>query len=293
MAKILFGAEVTAEMNVRLGKKAAGLRARGIIPKLAIIRCGEKPSDLSYERGVEQRAELIGTAVQKFLLPESVSKEELMAVIRTVNRDHSIHGCLLFRPLPIHLRGEQDAICNSLDVKKDVDCMTDLSNSGVFTGKRIGFAPCTPQACMEILDYYQIDCKGKHVVVIGRSLVVGKPVAMMLMARHATVTVCHTKTVNLAETARRADILVSSAGALNSLTRDFVHPGQIVIDVSVNWDENKPNSRGGLGAIAGDAVYSEVEPIVAAITPVPGGVGGVTASVLVGHVIEAAEASLI
>ena len=168
--------------------------------------------------------------------------------------------------------------------------MTDLSNAGVFEGRAdLGFAPCTPAACMEILDYYGIDCKGKNAVVIGRSLVVGKPAAMMLMGKNATVTVCHTKTVNTAEICRSADILVSAAGVLNSLTKDFVRPGQIVIDVSINWDENKPNARGTLGAIAGDAVFAEVEPIVAAITPVPGGVGSVTTSVLMKHVIEAAE----
>ena len=142
---------------------------------------------------------------------------------------------------------------------------------------------------MEILDYYGIDCKGKSAVVIGRSLVVGKPAAMMLMGKNATVTVCHTKTVNTAEVARGADILISSAGVLGSLTKDYVRPGQVVIDVSINWDPEKVNSKGGKGAIAGDAVFHEVEPIVAAITPVPGGVGSVTTSVLMKHVVEAAE----
>ena len=170
--------------------------------------------------------------------------------------------------------------------------MTDLSNAGVFTGKKLGFAPCTPQACMEILDYYGIDCKGKNAVVIGRSLVVGKPAAMMLMAKNATVTVCHTKTVDVAGIARKADILVSAAGVLNSLTKDYVSENQIVIDVSINWDPEKVNAKGGKGAIAGDAVFSEVEPIVGAITPVPGGVGSVTTSVLIGHLVEAAARTL-
>ena len=140
--------------------------------------------------------------------------------------------------------------------------------------------------------YYGIDCKGKNAVVIGRSLVVGKPAAMMLMAKNATVTVCHTKTVDVAGIARKADILVSAAGVLNSLTKDYVSEGQIVIDVSINWDPEKINAKGGKGAIAGDAVYAEVEPIVGAITPVPGGVGSVTTSVLIGHVVEAAERTL-
>lgn len=169
--------------------------------------------------------------------------------------------------------------------------MTDLSNAGVFMGKKLGFAPCTPQACMEILDYYGIDCTGKKAVVIGRSLVVGKPAAMMLLGKNATVTVCHTKTKNVEEVAREADILVSAAGVLKSLTKDYVRPGQIVIDVSMNWDPDKVTSK-GKGGMAGDAVFAEVEPIVEAITPVPGGVGAVTTSVLIGHVVEAAERTL-
>ena len=292
MAKLLLGKEVTAAMNERLQVRVAVLKEKGVTPKLAIVRCGANPSDLSYEKGAESRAALIGVEVEKFLLPEDVTKEALLAQIDAINANDSIHGCLMFRPLPKHLKADQDEICNRLAAEKDVDCMTDLSNAGVFTGKKLGFAPCTPQACMEILDYYGIDCQGRNAVVIGRSLVVGKPAAMMLMAKNATVTVCHTKTVDTAAIAREADILISAAGVLNSLTKDYVRPGQVVIDVSINWDENKPNAKGGKGGIAGDAVYDEVEPIVAAITPVPGGVGSVTTSVLIGHVVEAAERKL-
>jgi len=172
-----------------------------------------------------------------------------------------------------------------LDPRKDVDGMTDISNAGVFMGKSVGFAPCTPAACMEILNHYGIDCTGKKAVVIGRSLVVGKPAAMMLMGKNATVTVCHTRTKDVAAEAREADILISAAGVLKSLTKEFVRPGQIVVDVSINWDEEK-------GGIAGDAVFEEIEPIVDAITPVPGGVGAVTTSVLIGHVVEAAGRNL-
>ena len=287
MAKQLLGKEVTAALNEKIMGQVAELKEKGIEPKLCIIRVGENSSDISYEKGATKRCETLGVAVEKILLPEEVTKEELLAVIDKVNKDTSIHGVLLFRPLPKHLKADQSEIENALDPAKDVDCMTDGSMSGVFTGKPLGFPPCTPQACMEILDYYGIDCKGKNAVVIGRSLVVGKPAAMMLMAKNATVTICHTKTVNTAEIAKNADILVSAAGVLNSLTKDYVRPGQVVIDVSINWDAEKPNSKGGKGAIAGDAVYSEVEPIVEAITPVPGGVGAVTTSVLVGHVVEA------
>ena len=292
MAKHLLGKEVVAFLNERITAQVSELRKRGIVPKLCIIRVGAKPDDISYEKGAEKRCETLGVAVEKILLPEMVSKAELLEVIGRVNQDESIHGVLMLRPLPAHLKPIQCEIENALDPAKDVDCMTDGSMAGVYTGRKIGFPPCTPQACMEILDYYGIDCKGKHAVVIGRSLVVGKPAAMMLMARHATVTVCHTRTVNTAEIAGKADILVTSAGVLGSLTADFVRPGQIVLDVSINWDPDKLNSRGGKGAIAGDAVFEEVEPVVEAITPVPGGVGTVTTSVLVGHVVEAALRTL-
>ena len=289
MAKLLLGKEVTDALNAQLQNRTAALREKGIVPTLGIIRVGEDPSDLSYERGATKRAELVGVEITKILLPADAAKEDVIAAIDRVNADESIHGVLMFRPLPKHLKADQNEICNRLDPKKDVDCMTHMSNAGVFEGLGLGYAPCTPAACMEILDYYGIDCAGKSAVVIGRSLVVGKPAAMMLMGKNATVTVCHTKTPNTAEICRNADIIISAAGVLNSLTADYVRPGQIVIDVSINWDENKINSKGGKGAIAGDAKFDEIEPIVEAITPVPGGVGAVTTSVLMKHVVEAAE----
>ncbi len=290
MAKLLLGKEVTDALNANLQERTAALRAKGVAPTLGIIRVGEDPSDLSYERGATKRAELVGVDVKNFVLPADASKEDVLAVIDQVNADASIHGVLMFRPLPKHLRADQNEICNRLDPKKDVDCMTHMSNAGVFEGlDDLGYAPCTPAACMEILDFYGIDCKGKNAVVIGRSLVVGKPAGMMLMGKNATVTTCHTRTVNTADICKNADIIVSAAGVLNSLTADFVRPGQVIIDVSINWDENKINAKGGKGGIAGDAKFDEVEPIVDAITPVPGGVGSVTTSVLMKHVVEAAE----
>ena len=289
MAKRLLGKEVNEALVASLQARTAALREKNVTPTLAILRLGENPSDLSYEKGATKRAEEVGVAIKNFVLPETATKEEVLAAIDEINADDSIHGCLMFRPLPKHLKADQDEICNRLAPKKDVDSMTHMSNAGVFEGQDLGYAPCTPAACMEILDYYGIDCKGKNAVVIGRSLVVGKPAAMMLMGKNATVTVCHTKTVNTAEICKNADIIVSAAGVLNSLTADYVRPGQTVIDVSINWDENKINAKGGKGGIAGDAKFDEVEPVVDAITPVPGGVGSVTTSVLMKHVVEAAE----
>ena len=285
MAKQLLGKEVNASLNARIIADCEACKAKGVNPTMAIVRCGERPDDLSYERTAVKRAETLGVAVEKFVLPEDVSKEELLKVIDDINANDKIHGVLMFRPLPKHLKADQDMICNRLDPRKDIDGMTDLSNAGVFMGKELGFAPCTPAACMEILDHYGIDCTGKKAVVIGRSLVVGKPAAMMLMGKNATVTVCHTRTKDVPAVAREADILISAAGVLGSLTKDYVRPGQIVVDVSINWDEAK-------GGIAGDAKYDEVEPIVEAITPVPGGVGTVTTSLSIGHVVEAAKRTL-
>ena len=288
MAKRLLGKEVNEALVAALQTRTAALREKGSAPTLGIIRLGENPSDLSYEKGATKRAEEVGVAVKNYILPETATKEEVLAVIDEVNADASVHGVLMFRPLPKHLKADQDEICNRLAPCKDVDSMTHMSNAGVFEGQDLGYAPCTPAACMEILDYYGIDCKGKNAVVIGRSLVVGKPAAMMLMAKNATVTVCHTRTVNTAEVCKNADIIVTAAGVLNSLTKDFVREGQIVIDVSMNWNPEKITTK-GKGGMSGDCVFEEVEPIVEAITPVPGGVGAVTTTVLMKHVVEAAE----
>ena len=282
MAKQLLGKEVTAALNEKIKANVAELQAKGVNPTLCIIRVGENPSDISYERGATKRCETLGVACEKILLPADVSQEELLSVIDKVNKDPQIHGVLLFRPLPKHLN--QSVIENALDPAKDVDCMTDGSMSGVFTGKNVGFPPCTPQACMEILDYYGIDCTGKKAVVVGRSLVVGKPAAMMLIKKNATVTVCHTKTVDMPSVVKEADIVIVAAGRAGVVDASYVAPGQTIIDVGINVNAE--------GKLCGDVAFDEVEPIVDAITPVPGGVGSVTTSVLVGHVVEAAARTL-
>ena len=279
MAKRLLGKEVTAAINERIKADAEALKAKGVNPTLCIIRVGENESDISYERGATKRCETLGVACEKILLPEDVSQEELLATIDKVNKNDQIHGVLLFRPLPKHL--DQSVIENALDPAKDVDCMTDGSMSGVFTGKNVGFPPCTPQACMEILDHYGIDCTGKKAVVVGRSLVVGKPAAMMLIKKNATVTVCHTRTVDMPSVVREADIVIVAAGRAGVVDDTYLRAGQVVIDVGINVNAE--------GKLCGDVDFEKAEPIVEAITPVPGGVGSVTTSVLVGHVVEAAK----
>lgn len=278
MAKQLLGKEVTAALNERIKADVAKLNEKGIKPTLGIIRVGERPDDLSYERGATKRCETLGVEYKKYLLPADVSQEELLKVIDEVNNDDNIHGVLMFRPLPKHI--DQTVVENALAAEKDVDCQTDASLGGVFTGKKVGFPPCTPQACMEILDHYGIDCTGKKAVVIGRSLVVGKPAAMMLIKKNATVTVCHTRTVDMPSVTREADIVIVAAGRAGVVGAEYVSEGQIVIDVGINVNAE--------GKLCGDVDYAAVEPIVEAITPVPGGVGSVTTSVLVGHVVEAA-----
>lgn len=283
MAELLPGAPVAERLTQDLKARSDVLRQRGVTPTLAIIRVGRDPGGLAYEKGAASRCAKCGIDLRRIPLDDAASLPE---VIRSVNDDPAIHGCLLLRPLAD--KAAEEAAGRLLSPDKDVDGMTPGSLAGLLTG-RGGFAPCTAQACLELLDYYGVPLAGRRAVVIGRSLVVGKPVAMMLLAEHATVTICHTKTVDTAAIARQADILISAAGALGSLTRNHVRPGQVVLDVSVNWDASKPNGKGGLGAMAGDAVYDEVEPIVDAITPVPGGVGSVTTSVLISHVVEAAQ----
>ena len=289
MAKHLLAKEVNEALVANLLERTAALREKGVNPTLGIVRVGARSDDLSYEKGAIKKGESVGVDVKVFELPEDASREAVEAVIDRVNGDDSVHGVLVFQPFPAHLRPYQRELCNRLDPQKDMDCLTDLSSAGVYQGRDdLGYAPCTPAACMEILDHYGIDCAGKSVAVIGRSLVVGKPVAMMLMGKNATVTVCHTKTVDTAAICHQADIIISAAGVLNSLTKEYVREGQIVIDVSMNWNPEKITTR-GKGGMSGDAVFEEVEPIVAAITPVPGGVGGVTTTVLMKHVVEAAE----
>ncbi len=279
MAELLLGKNVTADLNEKIKAKTAKLKEKGISPKLGIIRVGENESDIAYERGAVKRCEALGVEYEKFFLPADVSTEDVLELIEKVNNDRNIHGVLLFRPLPKGLDSEK--IENALDPAKDVDCMTEISIGSVFTGKNKGYPPCTPQACMEILKYYGYDLTGKNVVIVGRSLVVGKPVAMMCMKENATITVCHTKTKNMPEITRKADILIVAAGHAGTVTADYVSEGQAVIDVGINVDS--------AGKMCGDVDFEAVEPIVAAITPVPGGVGGVTTSVLLSHVADAAE----
>ena len=279
MAELLRGTTVAAEITEDLIVRTGCLKGRGIIPCLAILRVGERIDDLSYEHAALKRCEKIGIRPVCVTLPASCSQPELLSAIDGINRDSSIHGCLMFRPLPSHL--DELAACDALLPDKDVDGMTPRSLAAVYSGKGRGFAPCTAQACIELLDHYGISLSGKHVVVIGRSTVIGKPLSMLLQNRDATVTMCHSRTTDTAALSRQADILVVAVGKAGIVDTRFIHPDQIVVDIGVNAAPS--------GGICGDVQFDEVEPKVRAISPVPGGVGSVTAAVLCKHVIEAAE----
>ncbi len=282
MAEILKGKEVVAALKEKLIAEVETLKAKGVTPTLAIVRVGERPDDISYEKGAMTRCKGIGVEVKNFLLPADCTQDDVLKVIKEVNEDSSIHGCLLFRPLPKTM--DENFIRNQLDPAKDVDGITDLSMAGTYSCTALGFPPCTPTACMEILEHFGIDLTGKKVCVVGRSLVVGKPAAIMAIQRNGTVTVCHTKTKDMKAVAREADIIIAAAGKAGVVGEGFFKEGQIVIDVGINFDEE--------GNMKGDVDFAAAEPVVAAITPVPGGVGTVTTSVLVKHVIEAAKRTI-
>ena len=279
MSVILKGAPVVAAMNEANAARCAALKEKGIVPTLAVVRVGERPDDLSYEKGVMTRCAKVGVEVKQFLLPADASQDGLLGVIRKVNADPAIHGCLLFRPLPKQF--DDRAIRAALAPEKDIDGITDGSLAGIFTNTAIGYPPCTAQACLEILNYYNIPLSGKRAVVVGRSLVVGKPAAMMLDKANATVTICNSRTRNLPEVCREADIVVVAMGKMGAIGAEHLRAGQVVVDVGIHVNEE--------GNLCGDVRFAEAEPLVDAITPVPGGVGTVTTSVLVSHVVDAAE----
>lgn len=283
MALLLKGAPAAAALNEKTAAAAAVLREAGVIPTLAILRVGERPDDLSYEKGAKKRCDAAGVDVRSVALPEDVTQEKLMDTLEALNRDNGVHGILLMRPLPAHLDGE--AARRALAPEKDVDGVTDGSLAGVFTGSGEGFAPCTAQAVTEVLDFYGIPLSGAHAVIAGRSLVVGRPAAMLLMAKGATVTICHGKTKELPSLTRQADILVAAVGRMGFFGSEHIAPGQVVVDVGIHFNEET-------GKMCGDVRFDEAEPVAAAITPVPGGIGAMTTSVLVSHVVQAAQRRL-
>lgn len=280
MAEILKGKPVADAITAETKEEVEKLKQNSIIPTLAILRVGERDDDLSYERGAMKRCETAGVAVKNVILPADVSEEEFFSTLDALNNDDDVHGILMFRPLPKQIDGERAR--QMLNPAKDVDGCTDGSLAGVFTNTENGFPPCTAEAAMEILKFYNVPISGKKAAVIGRSLVIGRPVAMMLMHENATVTICHTRTADVPSITKEADIVIAASGQMESVSVDYLSPGQTVIDVGISWNDAK-------NKLCGDVLFEEAESVVANITPVPGGVGAVTTSLLVKHVVEAAK----
>ena len=280
MEHILKGLPVANAITEAIAADAEDLRSKGVTPTLAIVRVGERPDDLAYERGAMKRAEKCGVEVVNEVFAEDTTETEFFEALDRINQDDSVHGILMMQPLPEQIDGARAR--EMIAPEKDVDGCTSASMAGVFTNTKTGYPPCTAEAAMEMLHFYGIDIKGKKAAVIGRSLVIGRPVGMMLMHENATVVNCHTGTEDVPEITSKADILIAAAGRLRSVKPEYTNPDQVVIDVGINWDEEKQG-------IAGDVDFEAVEPVVKAISPVPAGVGSVTTSVLMKHVIDAAK----
>ena len=281
MAQTLLGRPVADAIKEDLAKRIGALAEKGVTPKLAVIRLGEDPGDMAYERNIIRSCEKLGCASESLALPRDCAQEELLALIGRVNADRSIHGCLLLRPLPAYM--DSAAVCDALVPEKDLDGMGCRALGALFAGRKDAFAPCTAQACLEMLRFYGVDPAGKRAAVVGRSLVIGRPAAQLLLQADATVTVCHSRTPGLPAVCREADIVIAAVGRAGLIGAEHLRPGQVVLDVGINSVDGK---------LCGDVAFDEVEGIAVAVSPVPGGVGAVTPAVLLAHLVEAAERSL-
>ena len=279
MAQLLKGKEVAEALQEKDHKLIDKLKERGITPTLIVFKVGNKDSDLSYLKGINKKSEALGINVILKEYAEDVDPEILYEDLDEANKDVDIHGILIFRPLPKQFN--DDELRNRIAVDKDVDGCSDLSLGSIFINKDQGYFPCTAQAVVEILDHYGIDISGKNITVIGRSLVIGKPLSMILLNRNATVTTCHSRSKDIPKISSKADILVCASGQMESISRDYVNEDMTIIDVGISWNEAKQK-------LCGDVLFEDVEPNVKAITPVPGGVGAVTTAVLLDHVVESA-----
>jgi len=281
MAEILKGKPVADATKEELAKKVEALKAKNISPKLGIIRVGARPDDLFYEGGAKKTCAAVGMDCEVFEFPVDIAQGEIEKAVIEIGEKKDVHGILMFFPLPDNLDGKK--IRELIPVEKDVDCLTTAGAAKIFTDDPTGFPPCTPTACMDMLHFYNIPLKGKKCTVVGRSLVVGKPLAMLLLREHATVTICHSRTENLPAVCQDADILIAAVGRAKMIKSNYVKQGQIVIDVGINADPDNP------GKYCGDVDFQEAEPIVEKISPVPAGVGSVTTSVLCKQTLRACE----
>ena len=271
---LLKGADVVTAINTKIKEELAQFLEP--LPHLAIVRIGERPDDLSYERGAKKRMETIGLRCSIYSYPDTITDSEFQKEFTAINSNNDIDGILLLRPLPNHI--DEKAIESIIDPQKDVDGISPVNMAKIFAGDPSGFAPCTAEAVIEMLDYAQIPLTGKRVTIVGRSLVVGKPLAMLLIQKNCTITICHTKTVDLPTTCQNAEILIACAGRAKMLNHSYISSQAIVIDVGINLDENQK--------LCGDVDLESISSTASLATPVPGGVGTVTTSVLAKHVMQ-------
>lgn len=279
MGQIIKGKPVADAITAELQKDVEALKAQGITPKLKIVRVGAREDDLAYERGALSRMEKCGIATEVLELPVDIEQADFVKALKAVNDDPAVHGILLFRPLPKQL--DMEEIKFVVDAVKDIDCMNPLNAEKIFEGDKTGYPPCTSQACVEILDHYGVELKGKNVAVVGRSMVVGKPLAMLLLDKNATVTICHSRTADLPAVCRQNDVVIAAVGRAEMVKGDFINEGTVVIDVGINVNAE--------GKLCGDVKFDECVEKASMITPVPAGVGSVTTSVLAKHVVKACK----
>lgn len=278
MAIIINGKELAKKIRQDLKEEVEGLKQKGITPKLAVIMVGNDSASAVYVRNKSKACNEIGIAFEEFLLEENTTREQLLGLIKELNQREDVHGILLQSPIPKHLDIRE--AFNAIDDKKDVDGFHPINVGKLAIGEDC-FISCTPAGVMKMLEEYKIEIQGKNAVVIGRSNIVGKPLAQCLLNKNATVTICHSKTKNIAEIAKQADILVAALGKPKFVTADMVKDGAVVIDVGINRNEN--------GKLVGDVDFENIEPKASYITPVPGGVGPMTIAMLMTNVVKAAK----
>ncbi len=277
-AKLLTGKEVAQKMDQDIQKDVQELKAKGVNPALRIMIVGDAPDSLAYANSAKKMAEKNGILCEIEQLPGGTSQDEFVNTLKQRNADKKIHGIIVMRPFPKQIR--EDVVKYILSPEKDIDCFNPVNAGKIMAGDMTGFPPATPQAVMEMLRFYQVPMSGKEAVVIGRSMVVGKPMSMLLLGENATVTVCHSKTQDLPGVCRRADILVAAIGKARMITKDFIKKGATVMDVGINVEGDK---------LFGDVDTEPAKEVAGAITPVPGGVGTVTTRVLLKHVVKGAK----
>lgn len=275
---LLNGKELAQKLQQEMTQEVTELKKKGLQPGLAVILVGEDPASQVYVRNKERAANNIGMYSVVYRLPETTSEADLIAKIEELNHDDKVHGILVQLPLPKHIN--EDLVLDTIDPAKDVDGFHPMNLGNLFAGKPT-MIPCTPAGIMELIKLSGLDLAGKNAVIIGRSNIVGKPMAHLLLQANATVTICHSKTKDLPKVAKQADVLVVAIGRANFVTADFVKEGAVVIDVGINRDENNK--------LTGDVKFDEVAPLTSYITPVPGGVGPMTITMLMRQTIDAAK----